>query len=150
MTTWRWLPFDALGGRELYDLLALRQAVFVVEQDCPYLDADGRDLRARHLLGARGDELVACLRAFAPGQLRPEAVIGRVVTAPWVRGEGVGTELMEVGLARVWDTWGPCPVFASCQAHLRGWYGRLGFAVTGAGYDEDGIPHLPMTHPGPR
>jgi ElaA protein len=141
--TWRWCSWEQLGRDELYAIVQLREQVFVVEQACAYLDADGRDPLARHLLGLRDGALVAALRAFPP-DAAGEAVIGRVVTAPAVRGTGLGTELMRVGMQRVRETWGPVPIHISAQAHLAGWYGRLGFVVTGAGYDEDGIPHLPM------
>lgn len=144
MIDWRWLTWEELGRDELYDIVQLRERVFVVEQACAYLDADGRDPDARHLLGLRDGVLVAVLRAFPP-DAAGEAAIGRVVTAPEVRGTGLGTELMRVGMARVRATWGPVPVHISAQAHLADWYGRLGFVVTGEGYDEDGIPHLPMT-----
>ena len=145
---WQWRAWAQLTAAELYAVLALRQAVFVVEQDCPYLDADGQDAQARHLLGWQGGALVAYLRSFAPEVLRPEAVIGRVVTAPAVRGQGLGDPLMWAGLRGLFDQAGePVPCFVSAQAHLRGWYGRLGFTVSGPGYDEDGIPHLPMIRP---
>lgn len=145
MIEWRWLAWEELGRDELYAALTLRQRVFVVEQDCAYLDADGRDPRARHLLGLRDGALVAVLRAFPPDAGEGGfAVIGRVITAPEVRGTGLGRELMRVGMARVRDTWGPVPIRISAQARLRGWYEALGFAVCGEPYDEDGIPHLPM------
>jgi ElaA protein len=141
---WRWLAWQELDRDLLYAVLQLRQRVFVVEQACAYLDADGRDPRARHLLGLRGGELVAVLRAFPPDEAGA-AVIGRVITAPEARGTGLGRELMRVGMAKVRETWGPGPIHIGAQARLRGWYEALGFAVCGAPYDEDGIPHLPMT-----
>ena len=141
--TFCWSRFDDLSLFDLHDALHLRSLVFVEEQACAYADVDGRDPDAWHLL-ARGDEgvLVAYLRAFAPGALREEAVIGRVVTAQ--RRKGLGTKLMEEGLRRVAHTWPGAPVFVSAQAHLADWYGRFGFRVSGPGYDEDGIPHVPM------
>lgn len=145
---WRWRTWAELTREELYAALALRQAVFVVEQDCPYQDADGQDQLARHLLGWRDGALVAYLRTFAPGVQRPEAAIGRVITAATVRGQGLGDPLMWAGLRGLFAQAGaPVPCFVSAQAHLQGWYGRLGFTVSGPGYDEDGIPHLPMIRP---
>lgn len=144
---WTWRPFEALAVGELYELLKLRQRVFVVEQACAYLDADGRDPDALHLLGHDADgRLVAVLRVFPPDPTG-RAVIGRVVTAPEVRGAGVGTALMREGLRRVRTAFGPVPIHLSAQAHLAGWYRSLGFEVSGPGYDEDGIPHLPMDRP---
>ncbi len=142
---WSWSAFEALHPHELYESMALRQAVFVVEQACPYLDADGLDPRAHHLLGRIDGVLVAYLRAFAPDVLYPGAAcIGRVVTASPIRGQGHGRPLMREGMRRVSETWGAGPVKLAAQAHLEGYYASLGFEVCGPGYDEDGIPHLPM------
>jgi ElaA protein len=146
---WCWTDFKGLDGEALYALLRLRQEVFVVEQDCPYLDADGQDQDAWHLLGYREGALVACLRAFSPGSIYPEAVIGRVVTHASARGQGLGRPLMREGMVRVCQQFGPGPVRVSAQAHLEPYYHSLGFVVIGPGYDEDGIPHLPMRWPGP-
>ena len=145
---WKWTDFKGLKQDELYALLQLRQAVFVVEQDCPYLDADGLDAQAWHLLGWRDDQLVAYLRAFAPGTVKPQAVIGRVITASILRGQGWGRPLMQMGMDRCEETFGSAPIFVSAQYHLAPFYGSLGFSVSGPGYDEDGIPHLPMIWPG--
>jgi len=145
---WQWSAFDELSLTDLYALMALRQEVFVVEQDCAYLDADGRDAAARHLLGWEGERLGAYLRAFAPGVEHPEAardmVIGRVITAPFLRGTGLGRPLMAEGHRRCFATWGEGPIHISAQAHLERYYASLGYRVVGPGYDEDGIPHLPM------
>ena len=141
---WRWLDFSSLNGGELYSILRLRQEVFVVEQDCAYLDTDGLDEQAWHLMGMRNSELVAYLRAFGPGVLRADAVIGRVVTHSSARGQGLGRPLMREGMHRLCERYGPCGIHISAQAHLRPYYGSLGFEVIGPGYDEDGIPHLPM------
>ena len=148
----RWGPWDSLDRDELYAILSLRQAVFVVEQRCFYQDADGADPRAWHLRwyarpGDGPEALVAYLRVFPPDEAG-EAQIGRVLTAPSIRGTGQGRPLMRAGLAATWRTWGPCPVRLSAQAHLAGYYGSLGFVLAGEGYDEDGIPHVPMRHPG--
>lgn len=141
---WRWLAFPDLDVPTLYAVLRLREQVFVVEQACAYLDADGRDPDAHHLLGDDDHGLVAYLRAFPPDP-RGEAWIGRVVVAARARGRGLGHALMREGLDRVGDAWGPCPVRLSAQAHLEQFYGALGFETTGPAYDEDGIPHVPMT-----
>lgn len=146
---WQWSTFETLSPEVLYAALALRQAVFVLEQRCFYLDADGRDRAARHLLGWGSDgALLAYLRAFPPGAIHPEASIGRVLTAPSVRGRGWGRALVREGHRRVAAQWGPVPIRLSAQAHLRGFYESLGYAVCGPGYEEDGIPHLPMRRPG--
>jgi len=146
---WHWTDFSGLDGEALYAMLRLRQEVFVVEQDCPYLDTDGMDQQAWHLLGSRDGELIAYLRAFSPGVIHPEAVIGRVVTHASARGQGLGRPLMREGMEQVCRQFGPVPVRVSAQAHLEPYYQSLGFEVIGPGYDEDGIPHLPMRWPGP-
>lgn len=144
---WHWLAWSDLTVDRFHAYARLRSEVFVVEQDCVYLDLDGLDPSAFHLLGYDRDHLAACLRAFAPGALRPEAVIGRVVVAPSHRGTGLGRPLMEQGHVHVAATWGPCPIHVGAQAHLSRYYGSLGYVVSGPGYDEDGIPHLPMVRP---
>ncbi len=93
--TWRWLSFEALELSQLYQVVQLREAVFVVEQECAYLDADGRDRGAHHLLGVRDGALVAYLRAFAPGA-DGEACLGRVVVAASARGIGLGRDFYQV------------------------------------------------------
>ena len=142
---WSCVPFEELGVQGLYDVLALRQEVFVVEQNCPYLDADGFDQNAFHLLG-RDEEgrLVAYCRLFEPGFTYAQACIGRVVTSPKIRGTGQGRPLMRRAMVEVERLWGAAPIKISAQAHLEPYYRSLGFHVCGEGYLEDGIPHLPM------
>lgn len=147
---WQWSPFDALTLRELYAAMRLRQEVFVVEQDCPYLDADGQDEGCHHLLGWDGDALVAYVRVFPPGgAVHPEVVIGRVVVRGTRRSEGHGRAVMHEAHARALGEWGPQPCWLSAQAHLSDWYGSLGYAICGPGYLEDDIPHVPMRRPAP-
>lgn len=129
-----------LDPATLYRILALRSAVFVVEQECAYLDPDGRDLEpdSRQLWVAEGGEVVATLRLLRdPG---PVARIGRVVTAAGARRGGVAAELMR----RAIELAGPVEIVLDAQAHLAGWYERLGFLVDGPEFVEDGIPHVPM------
>lgn len=141
---WRWCRFDELGVHELYDLLALRCRVFVLEQG-PYLDPDGLDRQAWHLQGRDAEgRLQACLRAVEPGAKYTEPSIGRVVTAPEVRGTGLGRALMHEGLARCGAQWPGAPVRISAQARLRRFYESLGFVADGAEYLEDDIPHQQM------
>ncbi len=125
----------------MYALLRLRQEVFVVEQDCVYLDADGGDLDALHLLGWSGEDLVACIRIAKRAEW---LAIQRVITAPSHRGIGLGRALMARGLEEAARLGPDLAVTLSAQAHLRRFYESFGFVVSGPGYDEDGIPHLPM------
>jgi ElaA protein len=123
-----------------YRLLALRSAVFVVEQDCAYLDLDGRDLEpgARQLWIDRGGAVLATLRLLDdPGGVRR---IGRVATAPDARGLGLAARLM----SRALELSGTAPVVLGAQAHLHEWYARFGFVQDGERYLEDGIAHIPM------
>lgn len=142
--TWTWTDWDGLSRDALYELARLRQAVFVVEQTCPYPDLDGQDPAAWHLLGFDDDGLVAYLRGFGPGPMESDRALGRVVVHPRARGTGLGRTLMQEGRRRLWESTGTGPIHVGAQAHLEGFYGSLGYAVSGPGYDEDGIPHLPM------
>ena len=135
---------EALGGElpasALYGILKLRAEVFVVEQDCAYLDPDGRDLEpsTRHLWVEDDDgSIVAALRVLAAAD--DGCSIGRVVTAPVHRSRGLAGELVRVALDGA-----PRPVRLNAQSHLAEWYGRFGFAPAGDEFLDDGIPHLPM------
>jgi ElaA protein len=138
-----WRTWTSLDVDSLYALLALRQRVFVVEQHCAYLDADGADLQAHHLLGWEEDTLRAYLRVLPSAGDRPPR-IGRVLTAPEVRGTGLFRPLMHEGLRGLRERLGAVPVHIEAQAHLVRAYASLGFVVVGPEYDEDGIPHVPM------
>lgn len=144
MLTWRWLRYHELGLDDLYDALALRCRVFVVEQG-PYLDPDGLDRHAAHLLGRDPvGVLQAYLRVVDPGLKYPEPSIGRVITSPERRGMGAGRALMEQGVAWCEATWPGQGIRISAQAHLRAFYGSLGFDPVGQPYLEDGILHVEM------
>jgi ElaA protein len=144
LINWRWVPFDEMTGLEVYEALALRQAVFSVEQECPYQDADGRDIGATHLLGRdAAGRLVAYLRLLPPDE-HGEVTLGRVVTHSDVRGQGLGRALMLEGIAGAEARYPGLPIHLSAQQRLQRFYESLGFAVVGASYLEDGIPHVPM------
>lgn len=141
---WRWARFDDLGVHALHDALALRCRVFILEQG-PYQDPDGADKQSWHLLGYGGAGILqACLRIVDPGVKYAEPAIGRVVTAPEVRGAGVGHALMREGLAHCHAVWPGRAVRISAQAHLQGFYGALGFVTASPEYLEDDIPHVEM------
>ncbi|MDF2073350.1 GNAT family N-acetyltransferase [Pseudomonas mendocina] len=135
-----------LDTATLYALLALRTQVFVVEQNCPYLETDGQDLLGDtcHLLARDGDALVGYLRLLDPQRMNGEVVIGRVVIAEQARGSGLGHRLMEQGLVECSRRWPGVPVYLSAQAHLQGYYGRYGFEAVTEVYLEDDIPHIGM------
>lgn len=145
---WTWSRFADLGVDNLYDALALRCRVFVLEQG-PYQDPDGIDRWAWHLLG-RDDlgELQAYLRVVDPGVKYTEPSIGRVITAAAVRGTGLGRRLVAEGVARCMAAWPGQGIRISAQAHLERFYGGFGFVRVGDPYPEDNIPHLEMLMPG--
>lgn len=141
---WTYATFDELSAVALYEILSLRQRVFVVEQQCPYLDADGADRTAVHLCGHSGGRLLAYLRFFAPNGTASQAVIGRVVVAPEVRGRGVARALMMEALRTVEARHPDVPIKVAAQTYLRAFYLELGFQPVSEPYDEDGIPHVDM------
>jgi ElaA protein len=144
--TWHCLQHRELDTATLYELLALRTRVFVVEQNCPYLETDGQDLIGDtcHLLARDGDVLVGYLRLLDPQRMGGEVVIGRVLIAEPARGTGLGHRLMEQALAECSRCWPGVPVYLSAQAHLQGYYGRYGFEAVTEVYLEDDIPHIGM------
>ncbi|WP_035517436.1 GNAT family N-acetyltransferase [Pseudohaliea rubra] len=144
---WEALRFDTLGVRRLYDILALRQAVFVVEQDCPYLDCDGLDEAAWHVFCRRGETLLAYQRCLPPGTPYPESSIGRIIVPEAARGRGLGRELVRRGIAFNREQWPGQGIRIGAQARLTAFYESLGFTVDGGSYDEDGIDHIHMTLP---
>jgi ElaA protein len=146
--SWRCCGFDDLTSREVYDILALRQSVFVVEQNCPYRDADALDQESVHLSGRDGSgKLIAYLRIVPPGLRFPEPSIGRVVTAPEIRGKGIGRALMQQGIRIAAQLYEGRAMVVSAQQHLEKFYGSLGFRTRGSPYTEDGIPHVTMVRP---
>ena len=136
--------FGQLSTRELYELLQLRSEVFVVEQQCIYQDMDGKDTKALHVLGYRGEKLAACTRLFAPGDYFEQASIGRVAVREEFRGLGLGREIMKASLEAVKSHFGQGGICLSAQSYLRRFYEELGFRTEGSEYLEDGIPHIRM------
>lgn len=136
--------FNELTIKELYDLLQLRSEVFVVEQNCVYQDIDGKDDKALHILGMKGDELVAYTRCFAPGIYFEEATIGRVVVPVEERKDGYGHAIMIASLSAISEKYNTTEVKLSAQTYLTGFYALHGFKKTGDEYLEDGIPHVDM------
>ena len=139
--------FEDLSISELYRLLQLRQEVFVVEQNCPYLDADGKDFLSQHVMGYAGEELVAYCRLVQPGVSYQEVSIGRVISATKYRGRKLGKSLMEYALYEIQKRYGPVPVRIGAQAYLKRFYESFGFQDLNEPYMEDGIPHLIMLKP---
>jgi ElaA protein len=148
MIDWQWRGFAQLSGDELDAVLAARQQVFVIEQQCLYLDMDGLDRDAHHLLGWRNGDgkrhLVAYLRCLAPGAKYAEVSLGRVLTTSDCRRTGVGRELLVNGIAHAERQHPKQRIRISAQAYLERFYATFGFETMSAPYDEDGILHIDM------
>jgi ElaA protein len=143
--TYRLKTFDQLSKQELYDIMALRQEVFIVEQDCPYLDADGKDIPAHHLMGYKGAELLCYTRLLDKGiSYEKYSSIGRVVNSPKIRGKGEGLPLMIKSIEACKKLFPSTDIKISAQCYLQGFYEKLGFVSNGDFYLEDDIPHMGM------
>lgn len=142
--TWELRAFDRLTAKELYEIMRLRSQVFVVEQQCIYLDADDKDQKAFHLMGWRDDALIAYARLFAPGDYFGETAIGRIVTSQEVRKTGVGDDLVRESIEIAYRRYGAGPIRIAAQSRLKEYYAAFGFEVADKEYIEDGIPHVEM------
>lgn len=147
--TSEWRRFDELSATALYELLRLRQQVFVVEQGSPYPDLDGLDQRAHHLLLKSNRTLCGCLRLLplvedGPAVHSPAVRIGRVCVARQWRRRGLARRLMEEALAFCREHHPGCAVALSAQLELVPFYESFGFASVGDPYDDFGIPHTEM------
>ncbi|NML29574.1 GNAT family N-acetyltransferase [Paraburkholderia antibiotica] len=147
---WRWKPFVDLSSFEVYDMLAARSAVFVIEQNCLYGDIDGLDVQAWHLLAYGAGEnaalppLAGYLRVLLPDAEDTDVRIGRVLTTAPFRGIGLGNAMLARAIAQIREQWPATPIRLHAQAHLQGFYGAFGFEPVGEIHDEDGIPHVWM------
>jgi len=144
MITWICKPFSRLSADELYAILQLRSAVFVVEQNCVFQDADNKDQPSFHLMGWQDAALVAYTRLVPPGIAYNEASIGRVVTAITARGSGIGRMLMQRSIDECRKLFGEGVIRIGAQLYLKEFYSSLGFIPTGGIYPEDGIDHIQM------
>jgi ElaA protein len=145
---WRWKPFTELSPNEVYDMLAARSAVFVVEQNCVYGDIDGQDSNAWHLFayGGSGSDkpLAGYLRVLLPDEKETDIRIGRVLTTAAYRGIGLGSSMLEQALKHIVKQWPDAAISLHAQAHLQAFYGAFGFEPISDVHDEDGIPHVWM------
>ena len=141
---WSDCTLEAMSPLGLYAALQLRSKVFVVEQKCLFLDTDGLDAQAVHLMGRVGGQLLANARCFPPGVAFAEASIGRIVTDDAARGRGIGHALVLQAKVLIQRRWGSQPIRIGAQARLQRFYEGHGFADVGKPYVEDGIDHLEM------
>lgn len=146
MTEWTCKTFAALTVYELYAILQLRNEVFVVEQNCPYQDADNKDLKCHHFCGWDGETLVAYVRLVPPGISFNEMSIGRVVTSPANRKGGLGRMLMQQAMAQCILIFGKQNIRIGAQLYLKKFYESLGFSQCSDIYPEDNIEHIEMLY----
>lgn len=142
---WVWRSFEKLSNAQLYQILQLRQQVFVVEQTCCYEDIDDNDQSAIHLMGhSTDDKLLAYCRVFAPGVRFEQSSIGRVLTATDARHLKLGHELLKRSVGYCDKHFPGTVIRIDAQAHLQEFYGRYGFTMIGEEHLVDGIPHVTM------
>ena len=142
--TWHCKAFNELTPGELYSILQLRNEVFIVEQNCPYQDCDGKDQHSQHFMGWQQDKLVAYTRLIPAGVVYNEVSIGRVVTSPSVRGTKTGKELMRRSIDKIRELYGKNSIKIGAQLYLKRFYESLGFIQCSDTYLEDGIEHIKM------
>jgi ElaA protein len=141
---WKIKPFETLSTNELYDILRLRSEIFVVEQNCVYLDLDGKDKLALHLFGEYQGKIVAYSRLFKPGITFDNASIGRVVVGANYRDRKWGHDLMREAIAGIQSHFGESKITIGAQLYLKKFYESHGFVQTSEMYLEDDIPHIEM------
>jgi ElaA protein len=144
--TWYQKHFKMLNTTELYQILQLRNEVFIVEQNCPFQDLDDKDFRCHHLLGFDTDsqKVIAYTRIVPAGISYEEASIGRVVTSPAARGLGIGIQLMNKSIELLEELYGGVPIKIGAQFYLKKYYETFGFQQIEEIYLEDGIEHILM------
>ena len=141
---WVIKTFNDLTPKELYDILRLRSEVFVVEQNCVFLDMDNKDQECHHLMGILNNQLVAYTRLVPPGHIYEHPSIGRVVTSLEIRNSGIGKELIRQSIAGIQNLYGDTPIKIGAQLYLKRFYESFGFKQTSDIYLEDGIEHIYM------
>ncbi|HXB96387.1 MAG TPA: GNAT family N-acetyltransferase [Puia sp.] len=144
MTTWTCKTFDQLTPPELYDILRLRSEVFVVEQNCVFLDMDNKDQYCHHIIGRQEGRLLGYSRILRAGISYVESSIGRIVTSPAARRQGIGRELMVQSIRTLYDLYGITDIRIGAQYYLLSFYASFGFVQKGEIYLEDGIEHIEM------
>jgi ElaA protein len=141
---WCWLKLEQMETVLLYDMLALREAIFVVEQSCIYQELDGLDKMAEHLLAVQNGEVVACLRLLPPGERDARVRIGRVAVSSAWRKRGMARLMMQKAIEKARRNYPSSGICLNAQTYLQGFYASLGFRLSGDEFLEDGIPHVLM------
>lgn len=144
--TWYHKHFKYLSTTELYQILQLRNEVFIVEQNCPFQDLDDKDFKCYHLLGFDTDsqKVMAYTRIVPAGVSYEEASIGRVVTSQLARGGGIGKQLMKKSIELLEELYGGVSIRIGAQLYLKKYYESFGFEQVEEMYLEDGIEHILM------
>lgn len=142
--SWQLIHFNDLTPAQLYNILRLRSEVFVVEQNCVYLDLDGKDDRCFHLFATLDNKIIACSRIVPPGLSYTEPSIGRIATAGETRGSGYGKELVQRSIDATLELHGNTSIKIGAQLYLKKFYESFGFVQVSDIYDEDGIDHIKM------
>ncbi len=142
---WSLKKFEALTAAELYAIMQLRNEVFVVEQNCVYQDADGKDPDCWHFMGWHGTVLTASTRIIPVGVCYNHAAsIGRVVTSPKYRAAGIGRQLMQLSIQHTFMLFNCNVITIGAQQYLQKFYESLNFVKSSETYLEDNIPHIEM------
>ena len=144
--TWYHKHFKNLTTTELYQILQLRNEVFIVEQNCPFQDLDDKDYKCYHLMGFDTDsqKVIAYTRIVPAGVSYEEASIGRVVTSPLARGNGIGKQLMKKSIELMEELYGGISIKIGAQLYLKKYYESFDFEQIEEVYLEDGIEHILM------
>jgi len=140
-------PFEALTPKELYAILRLRSEIFVVEQNCIFLDMDNKDQECQHLMLYQNKELMAYARIAPAGLTFVQASIGRIVSSHAARGKGFGKQLVQLAIENCIRLNGNNPIKIGAQLYLKAFYESFGFVSEEDFYDEDGIDHVHMIRP---
>jgi len=143
---WNIKKFNQLKGEEIYKILALRNKVFILEQECAYLDCDDKDLKSYHLFSEENGELIAYLRILEKGVSYDEISIGRVVVKKSYRGKGIAREMVLKATSFIENNLKEDTIKIQAQAYLLNFYSSLGFKAVSEEYLEDNIPHIDMLY----
>lgn len=142
---WTCKHFSDLTAEEFHDILRVRIGVFIIEQNCPYPEIDGKDKDAYHIFGRDDEnEIVAVSRILKKGVSYYECSIGRVATSSKARLSGIGMEMMKFNLENIQILFGKTDVRISAQEYLKSFYEKFGFVKVSESYLEDDIPHIEM------
>lgn len=143
---WKIKKFNELNIEEIYKILALRNEIFIVEQECPYLDCDDKDLNSYHLFLRENGEIVSYLRILEKGVSYDEISIGRVAVKKSYRGKGISRKMMLKAIEFIENNLSENTIKIQAQAYLLDFYRSLGFNAVSDEYLEDNIPHIDMIY----